>query len=168
MYSDFPINGEEAAELKRLRASEPDAGDAAEAAAPLPPPAEITRDDALLRLADRLPEGVSASVHLQEVALANRDVAADLRAGKPARFFREWTVLITAPGYQQSHPGAQLAEVVERALAEYFDWRADEDAEDWARAAIPDETKPPKLSAPGTADARQQQRQRDEHQRGAG
>src|SRR3954468_23099883 len=108
MDSDFHINGEDAAELKRSLSAD-EAADPSADAAPQPPAADIARDDALLRLADRLPENASASVHLQEVALASRDVAADLRAGKPARFFREWTVLITAPGYQQSHPGVQLA-----------------------------------------------------------
>src|SRR3954447_218357 len=120
MDSDFPINGEDAVELKRSLASDALA-DASANAAPQPRAADITRDDALLRLADRMPEDASASVHLQEVALANRDVAADLRAGKPARAFREWTVLITAPGYQASSAGPQLAGVVERALGAYFD-----------------------------------------------
>ena len=174
MFSDLPINGEDAAELRRLRASESDEDVAAadvtqqpdQPPPPAPLPADVALDEALLRLADRLPEDASASVHLQEVALANHDVAADLRAGKPPRVFREWRVLITAPGYQESHPGEHLGEVVERALGEYLDRKAAEDAQDWARGLIPDpNAKPPKLTAPGTAEARQQ---RDEHTKDAG
>lgn len=144
-----PIDPEEAIELRRSLVSE--SGEHAEP--------DMTRDEALLRLADRLGDDAFASVHLAEVALTNRDVAADLRAGKPARFFREWTVLITAPGYSHNHAGDRLAPVVEQALSDYLSFRAARDAEQWAREAIPD--KPPKLVAPGTAEERQQGREKD-------
>ena len=150
-----PIDPRDAAELRRSLAAAPDEH--------VTPAAEMSRDEALLRLADNLPADAFASIHLAEVALANQDVAADLRAGRPARFFREWSVLITAPGYSHNHAGDQLGPVVEQALKDYADWRATRDAQEWARTAIPDAPpKPPKLRAPGTAEAqRDEQRGKD-------
>jgi hypothetical protein len=159
--SDLPLNHSDDLELRaEARASL----GSDERAADLP---AMTREQAILRLADRLPENAFASIHLSEVALATRDAAADLRAGKAARFSREWSVLITAPGYQHNHAGDELGPVVEQALADYLDWRQEADAREWARSAVPDsattdsalpnaatpDTRPPKLLAPGTADA---------------
>jgi hypothetical protein len=162
-FSDNPIDADsdESAALRRWLASA-EAEEQQQQVAP-----DMPREEALLRLADRLPDDAFASIHLAEVALTNRDVAADIRAGRPARVSREWSVLITAPGYSHAHGGDQLAAVVEQALADYHDFRAHRDAEDWARAAVPDQStaaaavtspeKPPKLVAPGTAQERQQQ-----------
>lgn len=169
--SDLPLNhGDDLEQRAEARASLT----SDEVVADLPP---MTRDQAILRLADRLPENAFASIHLSEVALATRDAAADLRAGKPARFSREWSVLITAPGYQHNHAGDDLGPVVEQALADYLDWRQQADAQDWARSAVPDvattssaaaaassataDTKPPKLLAPGTADAAAERQRRE-------
>ena len=148
-----PIDPHEAAEVRRALASAPEEHGANTGGA------DMTRDEALVRLADLLGDDAFASVHLAEVALTNRDVAADVRAGKPARVFREWTVLITAPGYSHNHAGDRLGPVVEQALKDYFDTRAARDAEEWVRTAIPD--KPPKLAAPGTAERRQDERGKD-------
>src|SRR5688572_20514417 len=97
-----PIDPHEAAEVRRALASAPEEHGANTGGA------DMTRDEALVRLADLLGDDAFASVHLAEVALTNRDVAADVRAGKPARVFREWTVLITAPGYSHNHAGDRL------------------------------------------------------------
>jgi hypothetical protein len=164
---NHPIDPEDAAELRRSLAESDSSAD--DRAAHAPPP-DMSRDEALLRLADRLSPEAFASIHLAEVAIANRDVAADLRGGKPAKVWREWSILITAPGYSHNHAGDQLAPVVEQALADYLDWRAARDAQEWARTAIPDQPKPPKLVAPTSAD-QQQQKKRDDRgqgQRGAG
>lgn len=123
----------------------------------------MTRQEALLRLGTELPDDAFASVHLSEVALTNRDVAEDLRAGRPARVHSEWSVLITAPGFQRNHAGSELGPVVEQALADFFDHRAARDVEEWARSAVPD--RPPRLTAPTTAEE-EQQRRRDAEQRG--
>lgn len=131
------------------------------AALPASPP--MSREEALLRLGTELPEDAFASIHLSEVALANRDVAEDIRAGGAARVHREWSVLITAPGFQRNHAGDELGAVVEQALADYFDHRTARDAEEWARSAVPD--RPPRLTAPTTAE--EEQRRRDE-KRGRG
>jgi hypothetical protein len=153
------MDPEEAAELRKSLVAA--AGDDEHALAPTG--IAMTRDEAILRLADRLPENAFASVHLSEVALATRDAAADLRAGKAARFSREWSVLITAPGYQHNHAGDDLGAVVEQALAEYVYWRQARDADEWARSAIPEKPpKPPKLLAPGTAEEeRERGREKD-------
>ena len=110
----------------------------------------MTRDEALLRLGTELPDDAFASVHLSEVALANRDVAADLRGGTAPRVHSEWSVLITAPGYQRNHAGDSLAPVVEQALAEFAEHRSRRNAREWAEAAVPDQ--PPRLTAPTTAE----------------
>jgi hypothetical protein len=134
---------EERAELRRLLAEAPEEHpDAA--------PADMTRDEALVRLAEQLGDDGFASLHLAEVAITNLGVATDIRAGRPARVHREWSVLITAPGYAHSHAADQFGPVVEQALADYFASRAARDAKEWARDAIPD--KPPKLAASGTAE----------------
>ena len=164
-----PIEPLDAAELRRELAAAPDEHACDTSAV------DMTRDEALLRLADLLPDEAFASVHLVEVALTNRDVADRIRSGRPARFHREWTVLITAPGYSHNHAGDQLGPVVEQALADYLDWRAARDAQEWARTAVPDtfpeptppaaaapaSEKPPKLAAPGTAERRQDERDKD-------
>jgi hypothetical protein len=177
----YPIDPEEAAELRKslaeaVGADEERAVDEADGIAS--PGAAMTRDQAILRLADRLPENAFASIHLSEVALATRDAAADLRAGKAARFSREWSVLITAPGYQHNHAGDELGPVVEQALADYLDWRQEADAREWARSAVPDfaapgsaaaaDTRPPKLLAPGTADAAAAAAERRRREKDAG
>ena len=157
-------------------------GGAANAAAvwgaPRQPPAHrrppMTRDEALIKLGTELPEEAFASIHLAEVALANRDVADDLRAGKPARVFAEWSVLITAPGFSHSFAGDELGAVVAQALEEFSADRAARDAEEWARAAFPDAkpavepdaAKPPRLTAPTSAE--EERRRRREHGKDAG
>ena len=120
----------------------------AEVTSPTPP---MTRDQALLTLGRELPDGAFASVHPSEVALANRDVAADLSAGRVARVHREWSVLVTAPGYQRNHAGDELRPVVEQALADFAMHRTAREAADWVAAAVPD--KPPRLTAPTTAES---------------
>jgi hypothetical protein len=39
--------------------------------------------------------------------------------GRPARSALEWTVLVSAPAYEQLHRGESLADVVEQALSAY-------------------------------------------------
>jgi hypothetical protein len=123
-----------------------------------PAPPIMTREQALFRLAEQLPDRAFATVRLTEVAQTASNPLDDLRAGKPARFYSEWSVTILAPGYSRDHAGDALEPVVEQALTDYLRWEQAREAEEWARSALPD--KPPKLLAPGTADDRQP-RERD-------
>jgi hypothetical protein len=119
----------------------------------------LTREQALLRLGEQLPPGAFGTVRLTEVAQTASNLVADLRAGHPARFYAEWSVTIVAPGYSQDHAGDELGPVVEQALADYQGWKQAREAEEWARNAVPD--KPPKLLAPGTAEAERERREKD-------
>ena len=119
----------------------------------------MTRDQALIRLGTALPEEAFASLHFTEVATAGRLVAEDIRAGRPARVWVEWKVLITAPGFSHAFSGDELGPVVEQAIAEYFAARDAREAEEWAKSAIPD--KPPRLTPPTTAEVDRRQREKD-------
>ena len=132
---------------------------------PLPQPDPPIRqptmswEAALRRLGEQLPEEAFATVRLGEVAVADRLTTDDLRAGRPARVTSEWAVTVTAPGYNATHGGDELAPVVEQALADFRRHREGRDAEAWARDAVPD--KPPRLTAPSTAESKRQQRGKD-------
>lgn len=124
-----------------------------------PPPPAMPLDEALIRLGTELPEEAFASVHRSDVALANRDVAEDLRQGTPARVHTEWSVLVTAPGFSHSFAGDALRPVVEQAIREYFAARDEREAEEWSKTAIPDT--PPRLAAPTTAEEQRTRREKD-------
>lgn len=95
----------------------------------------MNRDEALKRLDAHLPRGVLASVVHEEPA--------------------GWEVTLVTLGFCRSWTGADAADVVRQSLAAVDAWRRDRSARRGGTA------KPPRLSAPTSADAARNRRAKD-------
>ena len=110
----------------------------------------MTIGQALHRLHAALPRPVNFTLGRSEWTHAQRRDEAGIEAG--LREESEWSVVIQWPDarvgtdrYIEATRGEDLADIVEQALAKFFRWAEGD--------AISTGTKPPKLTAPGSADA---------------